>query len=537
METARALRHSVRLGEFAVSLDLSDAYLHVPMHPTSQKFLRFAIDGTVYAFRALPFGLNISPWVFTRIMDAVVASVRQNTASEISNYLDDLLQKNMDPVVLENDLQVLMHRLEELGFVINKEKSDLVPAQDFVHLGMHFKTQQTLVCLPQKRVDKLLDAVLSLLNVQFTTPRQVSQVVGVCAAAAELIPLGRLRIRPIQWAFADLWKPSEATWDKRIMVSDELRQALQCWTLKPWLQRGIPLLTQTATISLCADASKPGWGAHLLPVFATCAGVWSQEEQAFHINELEMLAIYRALFWWKERLCHQTLMVLSDSSTVVAYLRNQGGTHSRRLCLLAMDVLLFCDAAGILISVRHIPGRLNVLADGLSRSQSLPSEWTLNTEVFTMILQHFPLMSVDLFATRLNNRLPVFVSPVPDPRAWAVDALFLDWTNLDLYAFPPTPLIPKILQRLELFQCAMTLIAPLRWNRSWITPLLQRASQIPMKLPVRPDLLLQPGSDQLHTDLDNLNLHVFRLYGSTLQPEVSHQRQWRESLGSKGPPL
>jgi hypothetical protein len=32
METARALRHSVRPNEFAVSLNLSDAYLHIPMH-------------------------------------------------------------------------------------------------------------------------------------------------------------------------------------------------------------------------------------------------------------------------------------------------------------------------------------------------------------------------------------------------------------------------------------------------------------------------------------------------------------------------
>ena len=72
METTKALRQSISPGEFAVSIDLADAYLHVPIHPSSQRFLRFAIDHDVFAFMALPFGLNISPWVFTRIMDAVV---------------------------------------------------------------------------------------------------------------------------------------------------------------------------------------------------------------------------------------------------------------------------------------------------------------------------------------------------------------------------------------------------------------------------------------------------------------------------------
>ena len=59
--TPRVLRQSVRRGEFAVSLDLTDAYLHVPMHRSAQRFLRFAIDNKVYAFRAMPFGLISAP--------------------------------------------------------------------------------------------------------------------------------------------------------------------------------------------------------------------------------------------------------------------------------------------------------------------------------------------------------------------------------------------------------------------------------------------------------------------------------------------
>ena len=35
---------------------------------------------------------------------------------------------------------------------------------------------------------------------------------------------------------------------------------------------------------------------------------------------------------------------------------------------------------------------------------------------------------------RFNNKLPQFVSPVPDPLATAVDALSLPWEDLDTYA-------------------------------------------------------------------------------------------------------
>ena len=48
---------------------------------------------------------------------------------------------------------------------------------------------------------------------------------------------------------------------------------------------------------------------------------------------------------------------------------------------------------------------------------------------------------MDLFSTRFNNKLPQFVSPVPDPQAWEVGALSLSWEGLDPYAFPPASIL------------------------------------------------------------------------------------------------
>ena len=71
---------------------------------------------------------------------------------------------------------------------------------------------------------------------------------------------------------------------------------------------------------------------------------------------------------------------------------------------------------------RHIPGRLNVLADILSRpSQMSSTVRSLHPPVFRAREWGIPLL--DLFATRWNHKLPLFVSPVPDPSAVAVDAL------------------------------------------------------------------------------------------------------------------
>jgi hypothetical protein len=537
METARALRQSVLPGDFAVSLDLSDAYLHIMMHPSTKRYLRFAIDGVIYCFRALPFGLCTSPWIFTRVMDTLVESVRQKTSALISNYLDDILQKHQDPVILRHDLVFLLSRLQELGFLVNKDKSDLTPSQDFIHLGMHFQTALGIVKLPQKRLVKLVEAVQRLLVCTMTTPREISQVIGLCVSAAELIPLGRLQVRPLQWALADLWRPVDGDWETPLSVTDDLQNALRPWTRQEWLLTGVPLREPAPSISLCTDASMMAWGAHMLPQFLMCSGQWSELEQDLHINELEMMAVFNAIKYWVERLRNQAVMLLTDNTTVVAYIRNQGGTHSRQLCSLTMDLLHFCHATNISLKVRHIPGHLNVLADSLSRNQSVhPTEWSLHAEVFHSIQTLFPNMNIDLFATRLNAKLQSFVSPVPDPLAVTVDALTMDWADLDLYAFPPFPLIAKVVQRLELFNCRMTLIAPLRWNRSWISTVLQRMTHLPRRLPLRPDLLSQPGNNYLHQNLEELNLHMFRLSGGPLKTEASRIKQWTESLKT-GVPL
>ena len=56
METAESIRTSLIPGEWVSSIDLSDAYLHIPIHPNSRKYLRFCYRSQVFQFTSLPFG-------------------------------------------------------------------------------------------------------------------------------------------------------------------------------------------------------------------------------------------------------------------------------------------------------------------------------------------------------------------------------------------------------------------------------------------------------------------------------------------------
>ena len=116
-----------------------------------------------------------------------------------------------------------------------------------------------------------------------------------------------------------------------------------------------------------------------------------------------------------------------------------GGMKSGSLCALLWRILSWCTRKQVTLSARHIPGWLNVIADKLSRlGQTIQTEWSLHPEVFQAICSRWHQPQVDLFATRFNNKLPQFVTPVPDPQAWAVDALSPGkiWTHMPSHQQP-----------------------------------------------------------------------------------------------------
>ena len=71
METPESIRTSLIPGEWVSLLDLSDTYLHIPIHPHSRKYLRFCHRSQVFQFTSLPFELATAPQVFTMIVKEV----------------------------------------------------------------------------------------------------------------------------------------------------------------------------------------------------------------------------------------------------------------------------------------------------------------------------------------------------------------------------------------------------------------------------------------------------------------------------------
>ena len=151
METQGSVRSAIRSQEWTVSIDIHDAYLHVPMHQAVRKYLRFVVNKKVYQFTCLPFGLATSPREFTKLLRPVVSLLGQQGV-KLHVYLDDWLIRADTPEQAQLHTQTTIKVLQFLGWIINFEKSDLTPSQDFQFIGMQFNTRRFTVAPCRKCV-------------------------------------------------------------------------------------------------------------------------------------------------------------------------------------------------------------------------------------------------------------------------------------------------------------------------------------------------------------------------------------------------
>ena len=458
METVASVLLSVREGDFLASLDLKDAYFQIPIHRSSRKLLRFTSEGTVYQFQALCFGLSTAPQVFTRVF-AVVSAWAHSHGTRLLRYLDDWLVLSSSEREAKQAVQSLLSLCHTLGIVIN-EKSDLVPSQTAKYLGMTIDTEAGKV-FPSGASREIPDGSGELLF-HGLSPAQLWQVIlGHLASLERLVPHGRLRMRTLQWHLKAHWSPESDPPSLPVSLLREVKRDLSWWMVRDHLLMGVQFRTPAPDLHLYSDASCSGWGTHLLDQHVS--GVWSDQEKLLHINLLEMKAFFLGLQAFREDVIGHHVTAMCDNSTVVAYVNKQGGTVSRALCLLASRLLRWTESFDIHLDARYLPGHANVLADVLSRrGQVVGTEWSLHPQVARLLLRVWGNPSIDLFATCLNAKLPLYCSLVPDPQAVFEDAFRNPWDDLDLYAFPPFPLVGRVIARVrEELLVAMTGHTPL----------------------------------------------------------------------------
>ncbi len=108
-----------------------------------------------------------------------------------------------------------------------------------------------------------------------------------------------------------------------VNITQECRHSFSPWTVLVFLRARVPLEQVSRHIVVTTDASSTGWGA-------TCNGqaasrLWTGPRLLWHINWLELLAVYLASRQFWPLLLGKHVLVRTDNTAAVSYINQLGG--------------------------------------------------------------------------------------------------------------------------------------------------------------------------------------------------------------------
>src|SRR3989338_94560 len=412
MESLDFIRSMLQRSEFMTSIDLVDAFYHLLVNPTFRRWMRFRALNKVYQFRALPMGLSLSPWALSRVVGEIVRRLR--TQMKISHYVDDIF---ICAPTREECLKATMTAratFENLGFVVNLEKSVLEPTQRLVHLGFVLDSARDRIAATNKCRRSLVKEARRLLTSPSAPARKLASLLGKLNHASIAMPQLRWRKKALE---RDLHQSDLVDWNKMISLKDSVKD-LQALSNPAYLHRinGTQLsLSFEARITIKTDASPLGWGATLSNGIheVSAQGRWSTDEAMLSSNAKELLAVKLAYFALKAHIPRkQNVLMLTDNTTALAYLRGYG--RMPHLLEIIQPMLISIWKRSIQLRASHIPGVMNEEADRLSRRFRTDHDWQISISAFQTIQATWGPMATDLFADRINSKCPQFLSWGPE---------------------------------------------------------------------------------------------------------------------------
>ncbi|XP_045767231.1 uncharacterized protein LOC123868713 [Maniola jurtina] len=469
MEDHRTAARLVPRSGFMANIDLTEAYLLVPIIKAHRKYLRFEFDGSCYEFNAMPYGLSVAPRVFTKLMKEVMSFLRKMGYKSVI-YLDDILCIGNTYVECQDNVNKTVYWLQCLGFVINYNKSNLIPRQVCRFLGFIYNTVDMTLSLPDEKRQSIMRLVEKFITLPKCSIRELSQFIGVLTAACPAVKYGWLYTKILERQKYLALKQFE-NFEVKIRLTDVILPDLYWWRENITSTSNLLRSDNNFELEIFTDASKIGWGAFCNGKRVN--GGWKVDESSFHINRLELLAAFLGLKCFASTRYNCSILLRVDNTTALCYINRMGGIRFPHLNDLAKQIWQWCEMRQISLFASYINTHANIEADQESRKTNWDIEWELSQWAFQRIVKSLGEPQIDLFASRTNAKCSLYVSWKPDPDATYIDAFTISWQSVFFYAFPPFALILKCLRKIITDKATGILVFPYWPGQAWF-PLLKK---------------------------------------------------------------
>lgn len=314
MEDIRTVLKLISKNAYMATIDLKEAYFLVPVHPTDRKYLRFWFKN-LFEFNCLPFGLCTAPLVFTKLLKPLLARLRSQGHTLVA-YLDDIICIGPDSNSCKITVNTVLNYLNNLGFVVNFEKSNLNPKQTCKFLGVEINSTTMSLQLPSEKIEKIIKLVKIISSKSSVSIRDFAKFIGTLTAACHAVAYGWVYTKYFEREKYLALKNSGDNYDAKMIIKPYLHEDF-LWWLRLGHKAKNPIRHDQFNQEIFTDASLSGWGAACDGEIAR--GHWSIEESKDHINLLEL----RAAFLGLKSFCraqNNTVLLRIDNTTAIAYI-------------------------------------------------------------------------------------------------------------------------------------------------------------------------------------------------------------------------
>ncbi|CAG8787085.1 39063_t:CDS:2 [Gigaspora margarita] len=329
IETIEIVKALIKQNYYMTSIDIQDAFYHVPLSTLVSCYFAFDVGNYQYQFTALPFGLTSSPRIFTKIMKPVLAWAR-----------------NPDP---NHNSVVRKFRIQNQ---YTKAQSNTNPTNRIS--GFQDQCYRNDSKSPNKESQR--DKKGMFYNLK--------EANNICK-----------KVSIIYWkAFSYYWhnifsKTKNAIPDKRQKLNHKI----------PWVELSFnTIITKHSTAQL-VDQEPGGLEQNMFNPTTTNNNYLHRcfvNRMGCHNEPKHSL---QSLDRTSNELTHKCLGIKST------YLNHQGGTISQELSLLAEDIWDICLKRKIKLIAQHLLSIVNLQADEASRCKFEQQDWQLNPEVFNQL--------------------------------------------------------------------------------------------------------------------------------------------------------
>ena len=472
MEKLDLLSRIIASGEYMFSADLRSGYHHVPVHEDFWTFLGFTWEGVSYVFKVLPFGLSLSPFVFSKITRWVMKHFRTSYDLPGSVYIDDFLfSVGLDYERALKVIPPIVKTFRHFGWIVAADKSHRIPATRIQHLGMIVDSVARCFQAPESRlisVEKKLGALLK--SADNATFRLIAQALGSLVALTPAVGPVNIYSVDIMAVFNSTKKNNRSSWDQRVSLSADAIEDVKFWLDRIRRANGKAIWPPDKAVTILSDAGDQGYGATLrrggTVLDRDVTGTWKRSEVTKSSTWREMKAVIYALRHFEKDVRGKSVLIITDNSANASCLTKKNCKALGLIPLLREIWALSLDFGCVMkaewtsrVNLRH--------QDQLGRLHPNSEDWTISNFVFQLLDRMWGPHTVDRFAMPFNAKTDRFNCPVRNIESEGCDAFSCDWSGENNWINPGLNLSWNAFDHLRSCRAVGTIIVPTWTSAYW----------------------------------------------------------------------